>query len=106
MARIVHGYDVDMVADSIKADILRLIRDGDCEPEDLTDFSDVHDYCDANVLGDSEAVLEAVGIEKAVDVLNAAQEVVNEWLSVDGHHDVCPECARSHGPNYKEPCDH
>ncbi len=43
-------------------------------------FVELHEHCDANTLGCSEELLEAEGMEKALDILNAAQSDVNLWL--------------------------
>ena len=61
----------------------------------ITCFSDLHDYIDANTLGESEEVWEELtanippeGDEKKVqaacDVLNEAQSMVDEWIRQGG----------------------
>jgi hypothetical protein len=45
-------------------------------------FVELHEHCDANMLGCSEELLEAVGTERALVILNAAQNEVNLWLIV------------------------
>jgi len=58
-------------------------------------FSDLHDYMDANTLGESEEIwneltadLPPEGDEKKVqaacDVLNEAQSIVDEWIKQGG----------------------
>ena len=57
----------------------------------ITCFSDLHDYMDANTLGDSEEVWEELTadigpegdetkVQFACDVLNEAQTIVDEWI--------------------------
>lgn len=61
----------------------------------VTCFSDLHDYMDANTLGESEKIWEELtddigpeGDEKKVqaacDVLNEAQSVVDDWIKHGG----------------------
>jgi hypothetical protein len=61
----------------------------------VTCFSDLHDYMDANTLGESEKTWEELtadippeGDEKKVqaacDVLNEAQTIVDEWIKQGG----------------------
>jgi hypothetical protein len=61
----------------------------------VTCFSDLHDYMDANTLGESERIWEELtadippeGDEKKVqaacDVLNEAQTIVDEWIKQGG----------------------
>jgi hypothetical protein len=61
----------------------------------VTCFSDLHDYMDANTLGESEEIWEELtdgigpeGDEKKVqaacDVLNEAQTIVDEWIKLGG----------------------
>jgi hypothetical protein len=68
------------------------IADGLKENVDkITCFSDLHDYMDANTLGESEKVWEeltaGIGpegderkVQLACDVLNEAQTIVDEWI--------------------------
>lgn len=63
------------VADSIIADIQNRPELAACKT-----FSELHDHCDANVLGDSEALLDKLPHEAAIALLNQAQEIVNKWL--------------------------
>jgi hypothetical protein len=65
-----------------------------CSPELLRalTFSELHDYCDANCLGDQEAFLTSCGwtgendakdeeaLNASVEVLNGAQCIVDLWL--------------------------
>ena len=51
-------------------------------------FSELHDYCDANLLGfldDGEHLADGtayseLGVERAVDIMNRVQSVVDAWL--------------------------
>ena len=43
-------------------------------------FSELHDHCDANMLGCSEELYEELGLEESCDILNAAQEIVDHSL--------------------------
>jgi hypothetical protein len=55
-------------------------------------FTELHDRCDANCLGEQEAFLDACGwtgtddakdqqaLEASTDVLNRAQDIVDRWL--------------------------
>jgi len=63
--------------------------------DNVTCFSDLHDYMDANTLGESEEIWEELtdgigpeGDEKKVqaacDVLNEAQTIVDEWIKQGG----------------------
>ena len=63
--------------------------------DNVTCFSDLHDYMDANTLGESEEIWEELtdgigpeGDEKKVqaacDVLNEAQTIVDEWIKRGG----------------------
>lgn len=57
----------------------------------ITSFSDLHDYMDANTLGESEKVWEEltddigpegdeVKVQLACDILNEAQTIVDAWI--------------------------
>lgn len=63
------------VADSIIAEIKT-------RPELMlcSTFSELHDHCDANCLGISESLLEIMPLSDAIDILNPAQEIVNDFL--------------------------
>lgn len=56
-------------------------------------FVELHDHCDANCLGCQEALLEELGMQGALPILNAAQHEVNLWLvanSIQCHPDWLP----------------
>ncbi|HCX29757.1 MAG TPA: hypothetical protein DHU55_08315 [Blastocatellia bacterium] len=59
--------------------------------EKITCFSDLHDYMDANTLGESEEIWEELTddigpegderkVQLACDVLNEAQNIVDKWI--------------------------
>jgi hypothetical protein len=53
---------------------------------------ELHDHCDANCLGCQEELVDELGLEKALPILNAAQEEVNLWLvanSIEYHPHFC-----------------
>jgi uncharacterized hydantoinase/oxoprolinase family protein len=63
--------------------------------DSVTSFSDLHDYMDANTLGESEEVwdelTDGIGpdgderkVQAACDVLNEAQGIVDEWIKQGG----------------------
>ncbi len=45
-------------------------------------FSELHDFCDANTLGNSEAILDELHWDDAITLLNEAQEIVNKKLAI------------------------
>jgi len=65
------------VAETILADIRQDEQLAAC-----TTFEQLHDHCDANMLGCSALLLETFGMEKATDILNAAQEIVTAALPI------------------------
>lgn len=78
------------LAETIKADIQAAIREGEI-PANVMNFAELHDYVDANTLGDSEAVFGALtdkigdaadekSVQEACDVLIEAQDIVDVWL--------------------------
>lgn len=80
------------LADAIKREVLDLIADGTI-PEDVPDFAALHDYVDANMLGDTERGAIETGFEgEAWDahlaVVNEAQEIVHQWLKAGRPVDV------------------
>lgn len=73
--------DARTLADSIIADIVDP-EAGD-ELRDSKSFSELHDYCDANMLGKTAEVFNALGgaaNQAALDTINAAQNIVDAWL--------------------------
>jgi hypothetical protein len=42
-------------------------------------FSELHDICDANMLGCSEEVLKSSDMGTSIHILNEAQNLVEKW---------------------------
>jgi hypothetical protein len=79
---------VPATVEAIKAEITELITDGTV-PATVKSFSELHDYVDANMLAedifpaqpdfdDDDAVQD--WFDKAIEILNPAQDVVSAWL--------------------------
>jgi len=77
----------------MKIKVLQGIKDGDYKAADIESFSDLHDYMDANML--CEDILPTLDeevaddfwddyFEKAHDILQDAQYVVNAWITRGG----------------------
>ena len=96
LAKTIMDHLKEMVAEPIKPDenseIAAALREN---VDKVTCFSDLHDYMDANTLGESEEIWEELtdgigpeGDEKKVqaacDVLNEAQTIVDEWIKLGG----------------------
>jgi hypothetical protein len=67
---------------SIKQEIRELIANGTI-PETVGSFSELHDYCDANMLGGTEDLLQFDDEGDShidIDELNAAQDAVDAWI--------------------------
>lgn len=82
-------------ADRMKSEILALVAE-DVIPANVSRFSELHDYIDANMLAadllpavdyDDDAAAEAHG-EEATRIFNAASAIVDEWLVGGGHRHV------------------
>lgn len=83
------------LAETIKADVLKLVADG-VIPATVGSFGVLHDYCDANCLGSSEELFDAIVTESATDdehsekldavnaILNPAQIAVDAWIKKGG----------------------
>ncbi len=78
----------DIVFEQPGADIAKALKEN---ADKITCFSDLHDYMDANALGESEKVWElltdGIGpegderkVQLACDVLNEAQDLVDKWI--------------------------
>lgn len=69
---------VRKLADSIIAEVIAM---PDLAEAPIKSFSHLHDFCDANCLGDSEAGCErASNMEAFTECLDAAQNIVDTWL--------------------------
>ncbi len=79
-------------AERMKTDIVALVKAGTV-PLNVHNFSQLHDYVDANCLGGSEALLEeldaaqpdtdeghTVAMNAHVDLFNQASEIVEQWI--------------------------
>ncbi len=80
----------------MQTEILRDVSSG-IVPATVQNFSELHDYVDANCYGGTEALLEAMdaagpdtdeahqaNLDKLSDVMNEAMEIVNAWLQNGG----------------------
>ena len=72
--------ELEPKAKQIAESIISGIRSDSHIPNTVSTFSEVHEYCDANTLGDSEQLLEEFGWDTAIDILNRAQNLVNDAL--------------------------
>lgn len=68
-------YTPAFVAGTMLAEIVRYPRLAACRT-----FSELHDHCDANCLGCAEEMLDAMPMSDAIDILNAAQGIVEATL--------------------------
>jgi hypothetical protein len=96
LAKTIMDHLKEMVAEPINLDtdseIAAELREN---LDKVTCFRDLHDYMDANTLGESEEIWEELtdgigpeGDEKKVqgacDVVNEAQTIVDEWIKMGG----------------------
>jgi len=96
LAKTIMDHLKEMLAEPVKPDenseTAAVLRE---HVDKVTCFSDLHDYMDANTLGESEEIWEELtdgigpeGDEKKVqaacDVLNEAQTIVDEWIKRGG----------------------
>ncbi|MCH8540850.1 MAG: hypothetical protein LAT58_08790 [Opitutales bacterium] len=68
-------YSTESIAASIIAEIKKDEALLACK-----NFAELHEHCDANTLGCQEELFETEKTEKALELLNAAQNEVNLWL--------------------------
>ena len=71
--------DNKYTVESVTASIIAEIKNDDVLVA-CKNFAELHDHCDANMLGCSEELLETEGTERALAILNPAQNEVNLWL--------------------------
>lgn len=79
------------LAAAMKAEITELVAAGTI-PADARDFAHLHDFVDANTLGGTEALWDALPVNEAGDVdagdlcdlMNAATAEVDEWIKAGG----------------------
>ena len=67
------------VAEQIKQEIMAMMSTGKC-PELLESFNELHDYCDANMLGQNLWDVGEHSTENYIDSLNEAHTIVDRWL--------------------------
>ena len=56
-------------------------------------FAELHDYCDANIIGGTEAMLdelqaemgEQAGLDESCDIMNAGADILDAWIKNGGH---------------------
>lgn len=84
------------LAATIKAEVLALIASGTI-PATVASFSELHDYVDANCLGGTEVMYDALapdGCDDATgqaardamcDLMNPAHNEVDAWIKAGGH---------------------
>jgi len=79
---------IEATIETMKAEINAAISEG-VLPATVSSFSELHDYCDANLLAedifpafpetDDDAIIEAWG-DSYNEVMNPAQTAVSDWL--------------------------
>src|ERR1700726_3754913 len=80
------------MAEKMKAEIIEDIQSG-VVPNTVADFSELHDYVDANCYGGSEALLDELddaapdtdeghhgALMQLWEIMNPAMEIVNVWI--------------------------
>jgi hypothetical protein len=85
------------VVGRMQREILTDIRSGRV-PATVADYSELHDYVDANEYGgacetDPDVVFDGFTDEQ-VTFWNAAQGIVDKWLRAGGHRAKLAECGR------------
>ena len=63
----------------IKSDVHAFIRDG-VIPANVGSFSELHDYLDANTLGDTEDIADQMEWVESLETCNQAFAQVDAWL--------------------------
>lgn len=75
----------------IKSEVIQLIQAGTV-PTTCASFSELHDYCDANMLGGGEDIdVESREWADFCEQLNLAQNTVDAWLKAGGHNRPAPD---------------
>jgi hypothetical protein len=85
--------EATVVAEAMKKDIIADIQKGRYEADKIHDYSDLHDYVDANMYGldafpeEPEHDDEAADLfwEKTIDLTIDAQYLVDAWIKAGGH---------------------
>ena len=85
----------EQLAEKMKIEILADIQAG-IVPVSVKDFSELHDYVDANCYGGTEALLDELdaaatsdqehtkALDTLCDLMNPAMEIINVWLANGG----------------------
>lgn len=84
----------------MKVEILQDVRDG-VVPYTVANFSELHDYVDANLYGGTEELLDQLGqqhqqtddgqsaaLAALCDIANPAMEIINKWIAASGIKDA------------------
>jgi hypothetical protein len=99
------------LADSIRRELLRWANDDKAQINTygyevgvairfghIQSYSDLHNYCDANTLGDIDRIPEYgegdENVQKTMDFLNAAQGEVDQWIKSGGLRKFAKEFSR------------
>jgi hypothetical protein len=83
----------EQMAERMKREILADICAG-VVPDSVKDYSELHDYVDANCYGGSEELMEELdgyfasteeghrmALDAVADLMNPAMEMINQWLA-------------------------
>jgi hypothetical protein len=73
-------YKTPPTAEEVAASIIAEIE-GDETLLDCGHFSELHDHCDANMLGCSSELLYMMSCSDAIDILGPAQNLVSDFLA-------------------------
>lgn len=74
-------YDPVEISNTIIKEIKQMMNNDGTIPYDVKSFSELHDYCDANVLGDTETLLELnLPFDEMAKELNKVQDIVDAYL--------------------------
>lgn len=74
-----HTPTPDEVAERIKQEVKADVDRGRV-PTTVASFGELHDYMDANMYGGAEQLYNELGLEKSSEILDPAQNKVDEWL--------------------------
>lgn len=76
--------EVEHLVSRIKAEILGLVAEGRI-PATCASFSELHDYCDANMLGGGDNIdVDSQEFQDFCEQLNIAQNAVDAWIKAGG----------------------
>ena len=79
------AHELSQWATSVFADAAGILDNPTYPDKPIEDFSDLHEHCDANVLGLGEVMWERYDGAPClrnlrIDLMNAVQEMVNDWI--------------------------